>query len=92
MAGRDEFGLRLAGDQILLEGDAGIAIEHRIGAADQAVALLQDRRHARDFEATLFAFGDATAQHREGFAEERADEMRLKAARLRPLHLLADCR
>ena len=90
MAGRDEFGLRLAGDQVLLEGDAGIAIEHRIGAADQAIAFLQDRRHPRDFEAALFAFGDAAAQHREGFAEERADEMRLKAARLRPLHLLAD--
>ena len=90
MAGRHEFGLRLTDDQGLLEGDAGIAIEHRIGSADQPVALLQDRRNAQDFEATLLAFGDAPAEHREGFAEERADEMRLQAAGLRALHLLAD--
>jgi hypothetical protein len=90
MTGCNEFGLWLSRDQVLLERDAGVAIEHRIGAADQAVALLQDRRHPRDFEAALFAFGNAAAKHREGFAEERADEVRLKAARLRPLHLLAD--
>ena len=44
MAGRDEFGLRLACNQGLLEGDPRIAVKHRIAAADQTVALLENRR------------------------------------------------
>ena len=90
MARSDELGLRLADDQVLLEGDAGIAVENRIGSADQPIALLQDGRHAENLEAALLPFGNAPAEHRERLAEERADEVRLQAARLRPLHLLAD--
>src|SRR5262249_23642620 len=38
----------------------------------------------------FLALGNAPAEHRERFAEEGADEMGLKPARLRTFHLLAD--
>ena len=90
MAGSDELGLRLADDQVLLEGDPGITVEHWIGSADQPIAFLQNGRHAENLEPALLPLGDASAEHRECLAEERADEMRLKATRLRPLHLFAN--
>ena len=65
MTGREQFGLRLAGDQRLVERDAGIAVEHRIGAADQPVALFEDRRDARDLEPAALALGDPAAEQRE---------------------------
>ena len=54
MAGREQFRLRLAVDQGLLECDARIAVEHRIAAADQTVALLENAGHAGDLEPARF--------------------------------------
>ncbi len=90
MAGCDEFGLWRAGEMRLVEGDAGVAIEDRIGAADQPVSLLQDAGHSQDLESTLLARGHPAAKKGEGLAKEGPDEMRLEPARLRALHLLAD--
>ena len=40
VTGRHKLRLRLAEHDVLLEGDAGIAIQHGIGAADDTIALL----------------------------------------------------
>ena len=48
--------------------------------------------NAKNFEAPFLMLGDVPAEHRECFAEECTDEMRLKATRLRTLHLLVDFR
>src|SRR6476646_6292326 len=90
MARRDEFRLWLSVDQCLLKCHARISVENGIGASDQTVAFLENTWHSRDLEPACFSFRDAAAHHRECFAEERADEMRLEAPGLRPLHLLAD--
>lgn len=90
MAGRRQLGLGLAGDQGLLEGDPGVAVEHGVAAADQPVAPLERPGHAQDLEPAALALGDAAAEQGEGLAEEGADEVRLQAAGGGALHLLAD--
>ena len=92
MAGADEGGQRLARrrDQLLLEGDALVARQHRLADADQAVAVADRRRHVGDLVAARLALLDRAAQALEGFLEERLDVVRLQPAGLGALHLLAD--
>src|SRR5262249_39659880 len=90
MARCDEFSLRLPRDEVLLEGYAGVAVKDRTGATYESIAFLEDRRDPRNFEPTLLALSNAPAEHREGFAEKCADEMRLEPTRLCSLHLLTD--
>jgi hypothetical protein len=50
MARHHQFRLGPTRIQDLPEGDAGITIEHGIRTADQTVAFLQDRRHAKNLD------------------------------------------
>ncbi len=88
--GRDELGLRLAGDQRLLEGDPGVAVEDGIAAADQAVALLQDRgtRRISNRPRSRSAIRPPSSVN----ASRKKAPMKCGCSRraLRPLHLLAD--
>jgi hypothetical protein len=90
MAWRDEFRLWQTVDQRLLECNARIAVKNGVAPADQTVAFFENTGHSCDLEPARFTFRDASAHHRESFAEERADEMRLEPSRLRPFHLLTD--
>ena len=57
VAGADKGGERLAlrRDQILLEGDALVARQHRLADADQAVAVADRRGHVGDLVAARLA-------------------------------------
>ena len=92
MAGADEGGQRLAvrRDQRLLEGDALVARQHRLADADQAVAVAHRRRDVGDLVAARLALLGRAAQPLEGLEEERLDVVRLQAAGLGALHVLAD--
>ena len=92
MARADEGGQRLARrrDQRLLEGDALVARQHRLADADQAVAVAHRRRDVGDLVAARLALLGRAAQALEGLEEEGLDVVRLQAAGLGPLHLLAD--
>src|SRR5947209_5896232 len=92
MAGCEQLRLRRAGDQHLLKGDARIAVEYRVAPSDQPVPFLEDTGHTSDLETPGLALGDPTAKESESLAEEGADEVRLQAPDLRPLHLLANGR
>jgi hypothetical protein len=59
VTGRDEFGLRFPCDERLVEGDAGVAVEHRVRPTDQAIAVLEDGRDTEDLEAALLALREA---------------------------------
>ncbi len=90
--GSEQLRLRLSGDQRLLEGDARIAVQHRVATPDQPVAFLEDVRHSGDLEPAGLALDDPAAEERESLAEEGPDEMRLQTPGLSPLHFLADGR
>ena len=92
MTRADEGGQRLAlrRDQRLLEGDALVARQHRLADADQAVAVAHRRRDVGDLVAARLALLGRAAQALERLEEEGLDVVRLQAARLGPLHVLAD--
>ena len=55
--GRERLALRR--DQVLLEGDALVARQHRIARADLAVAVAHRRGHVGDLVAARLALADA---------------------------------
>ena len=75
-----------------LKGDPLVARQHRLADADQAVAVADGRGHVGDLVAARLALLDGAAQALEGLEEERLDVVRLEAAGLGPLHVLADAR
>src|SRR5579884_3121477 len=91
MSWREQGGLRFARhrDQSFLEDDALVAAQDgsaRIGARQ---AMAQFGRHEGDLVAARLTLVVAAAQVLEGFQEEGGDKMRLQAAGLGALHLLA---
>jgi hypothetical protein len=70
---------------------AGVAVEHRVGAPDEAIALLQDGGRAGDLQPPGLTGRNAAAEARERLAEKGANEVGLEPASLRPLHLLTNC-
>jgi hypothetical protein len=80
VSGGQQFSLRLANDQRLVECDPGIAVEHRVAAADQSVPVLERWRNPKDLEAALLSLRDPAAEQLECLAEEGADEVRLQPA------------
>ena len=92
VSGGQQFGLGFSDDQRFVKGDASIAIEHWVAAANQPIPVFQRGRDAQDLEATLLALGNAATQQLERLAEEGTDEVGLQPASLGALHLLADGR
>src|SRR5207245_2879468 len=92
VAGADEGSQRLSGrrQQRLLEGDALVARQDRLANADQSVAVAHRGGDMGDLVAAGLALLQGAAEALEGFAKERLDVVRLQAARLGPLHGLAD--
>ena len=92
VAGADEGGQRLAlgRDQRLLEGDALVARQHGLADADQAVAVADRGRDVGDLVAARLALLGGAAEALEGLEEEGLDVVRLQAAGLGALHVLAD--
>ena len=60
------------------------------GTTDEAVAIFQNGGSTQDLKASLLALNSAASEKDERLAEECTDEVRLKAACLGTLHLLAD--
>ena len=91
VAGADKGSLRLARwrKQALLKGDALIARQHRLANTDHAVAVTQQRRNMGDLVAARLALAQRATQLLEGRQEEGLDIVRLEAAGLSALHLLA---
>jgi hypothetical protein len=92
MAGADEGGERLplGRQQGLLEGDALVARQHRFADADEPVAVAHRGGHMADLVAAgLTLFGGA-AESFECLMEEGLDVVRLQAAGVGALHVLAD--
>ena len=92
MARADEGGQGLAvrRHQILLEGDALVAGQHRLADADQAVAVAHRGRDVGDLVAARLPLLGRAAQKPERLVEEGLDIVRLEAAGLGPLHIFAD--
>ena len=84
MTGADEGGERLAGrgDQRLVEDDALVPGEHRVGGADLAIALANGGRHMGELVAAALALADGAAEAPEGLEEERLHVVWLQAAGL----------
>ena len=76
--------------QVLLEGDALVAGQHRLADADQAVAVAHRGRDVGDLVAARLPLLGRAAQKPERLVEEGLDIVRLEAAGLGPLHVLAD--
>jgi hypothetical protein len=62
VSGGQQFSLRLAKDQRLVECDTGIAVEHRVAAADQSVPVLERWRNPQDLEAALLSLRDPAVE------------------------------
>ncbi len=92
LARTDERCGRFAGeaDQLLLEGDPLVALEHRKPAADLAVTAANQGRDMLDLVAFRLALVDRAPETAERFQEERRDEMRLEPPRFSPFHVLPD--
>ena len=92
MARADEGRQRLARrrNQRLLEHDPLVAGKHRLADPDRAVTSPKRRRDVRHLVTACLPLPRRTAEPPERLAEERLDVVRLQAARLGPLHLLAD--
>src|SRR5262249_57874571 len=78
MAGADEGGQRLArlADQLLLEGDPLVALEHGLPAADLPITIADQGRDVLDLVALGLALVDRAAQPLEGFEEGGGAEVR----------------
>ena len=91
MARTDESRQRLPGrgDQRLLEHDPFVAGEGWLAGPDHPVAVPDQGRNVRHLVAARFTLAGRAAELSERLMEERFDVVRLQAARLGPLHLLA---
>ena len=92
MPGTAERGERLPlrRDQRLFEGSPLVARQHRHSDADQTIAISYRCGNVRHFIPTRLSLPRLPAQAFEGFAKERFDVMRLKAAGLGTLHVFPD--
>jgi len=92
VAGAEEVGVGLAGhvDQVLVEADALVLLQHRDGRLQRFGVAADRRRDARDLVAARLAVADHAAQLPECLHEKRADVVRLQAAGRRALHLAPD--
>jgi hypothetical protein len=92
MARADESrqGLPRWGDEVLLEGDPLVAMQHGLAGADQPVALAYDRRDVGDLVAAGLPLAHGATKPTERLQEERLDVVGLEPPRLGPLHVLAD--
>ena len=79
-------------DQILLESDALVALEHRIARPDLTITIAHQSWYVSDLVATRLALSGCSAQALEGFVEERLDIVWLQAARIGALHLFTHVR
>lgn len=82
-------------DVLLLEADALIAAQHRVGVAaipprDLAVSLADDGGDVSDLEAARLAGPQLATQGREGLVEEGTDEEGLELAGFGLFHFLLD--
>jgi hypothetical protein len=80
-------------DGFALKADPFVAFEHgfllpAIAASDAAVSFADGRRDVSDFVAARLAGMQGAAERIEGLQEKRPDEIGLKAAGFRLLHLL----
>ena len=91
MARADESrqGLPGRGDQRLLEHDPFVTGEDRLAGPDHPVTVPDQGRNVRHLVAARFTLDGRAAELPERLVEERLDVVRLQAARLGPLHLLA---
>jgi hypothetical protein len=92
VAGADEGRQRLAlgRDEGFLEGDALITRQHGFADADEAIPVAHRGRNMGDLEAAGLALPGVAAELFEGFEKEGFDVVRLQAAGIGALHVLAD--
>jgi hypothetical protein len=76
-------------DELLLEGDALVAFEHRFADTDEAVAIADGPRDALDLVAAGLALTQRAAEALEGLLEEAFDVVRLQASGFGSFHFLA---
>src|SRR2546425_9892640 len=81
--------LALRRDERLLEGDALVARQHRFADPDETVAVADRRRDMGNFVAARLPLAGSTAELLKGFEEKGLDVVRLQAASLGALYLLA---
>ena len=74
----------------LVEADALVAVQHRLAVAHLHVAAPHGVGNEGDFPAAFLTRGHTAAQFAERLLEKGFDEMRLEAAGLHALHVLAD--
>ena len=92
VAGTDKGRQRLAGwgDEVLLEGDPFVAVEHGLAGADQPVALAYDRRDVGHLVTARLPLPHGTPKPTEALEEKGLDVVGLEAAGLGALHVLPD--
>ena len=82
--------LALRRDQGLFERNSLVSRQHRLADTDQPITIANWRRNMGHLIATRLPLLDGAAEASERLHEERLDVMRLKSARLSPLHFLPD--